>query len=76
MVIEKLKKLLLHLQYNLIDICYVATNEHQHKYEIKEKVKPDIDDPIFNFKRAFIGIKKNPEYRVFQNPMTIMTPRI
>ena len=32
----KLKKLLLYLEYNLIDICYVATNEHQKKYEIEE----------------------------------------
>ena len=62
MIILKLKKLFLHLQYNLIDICYVATNEHQQQYDIEKKVKPDIEDPIFNFKREFITILKHPEY--------------
>ena len=51
MVFLKVKKLLLHLQYNLIDICYVATNKHQQKYDIEEQVKFDIHDPIFNIKR-------------------------
>ena len=31
MIIVKLKELLLYLQYNLIDICYIATNEHLQK---------------------------------------------
>ena len=51
MVIVKVKKLLLHLQYGLIDICYVATNQHQEKYDIEEKVKADLNDSIFKIKR-------------------------
>ena len=76
MVIAKIKRLLLHLQYNVIDICYVATNEHQQKQEIEEKVKPDINDPIFNFKREFNTIQKNSEYYQYWNSMTLMTQRI
>ena len=76
MIVLKLKKLLLHLQYNLIDVCYVATNEHQQKYDIEEKVKPDVEDPIFNFKREFIAIQKNPEYCFETNNMNIIIPKI
>lgn len=59
MVIEKLKKLLSHLEYGLIDICYVATNEHENKYYIEEQVKPDIHDPIFMIKRSLIALQKH-----------------
>ena len=76
MVIEKLKRLLLHLQYNVIDICYVATNEHQQKQEIEEKVKPDINDPIFNFKREFMAIQNNSEIYHLNNSMTVATRKI
>ena len=76
MIILKLKKLLLHLQYNLIDVCYVATNEHQEKYDIQEKVKFDINDLIFNFKREFIIIQKNPGYLSERNNMNIIISKI
>ena len=76
MIILKLKKLLLHLEYNLIDICYVATNEHQQKYDIQEKVKAEINDPIFNFKREFIAIQKSSEYFFETNNMNIIIPKI
>ena len=76
MIILKLKKLLLHLEYNLIDICYVATNEHQQKYDIQEKVKAEINDPIFNFKREFITIQKNPKYHFETNNMNVIIPKI
>ena len=76
MVIAKLKRLLLHLQYNLIDICYVATNEHQQKQEIEEKVKPDINDPIFNFKRELMAIQKSSEIYQLNYSMRAITRRI
>ena len=76
MIILKLEKLILHLQYNLIDVCYVATNEHQQKYDIEEKVKPDVEDSIFNFKREFIAIQNNPKYYFEVNNMNVIIPKI
>ena len=50
MVIEKIKKLLMHLEYNLVDVCHMAVNEHQQKYDIEEKVKLEINNPVFKMK--------------------------
>ena len=50
MAINKLKVLVSHLEYNSIDICYMAVNEHQQKYDIEEKVKFEINNPIFKMK--------------------------
>ena len=74
MVIVKVKKLLLHLQYGLIDICYVATNQHQEKYDIEEKVKADLNDSIFKIKRQFIAVQKQShQYLPITVPMQKIT---
>lgn len=52
----KIQKLVLYLEYQLIDICYMTTKKHHHKYIISEEVRADLEDPIFNIKREFFNL--------------------